>query len=456
LVLAKQVYNMMGWFTRLPSQFLQSSTPGEHGDVILLNLVKLATNKQYKFESVQWFRNLVNAVLSEKMNLFEFQQEIEFARLALPLGAKNSDIGWPQVRRHRYPLLRMVELFITTECNLRCGYCYVKDKDNGRKMNYRTAKKSVDFLIAESGNMEDLRIQFTGGEPTLEFELMKKIIKYAESQAKKNNKNISLSMTTNGIALTKADLRYCKKYKVGVLLSIDGNAESQNTFRQMRDRGGSFQSLEPIIPLLIRYIPSLQARVTVHPKTADKIFSNIQFLVSKGIHRFIIAPASGVNWTRETVETYKAQIIKLANYIKAQQKQNTHIQIELFEKLLESPNPKRLMGCRAGRDAVAISPSGYIYPCSKIIGVTNFHKDFSLGILNEGISNLQLRNKLIEHFPPLDEKEYRQEFRQFAIGECFANNYQDNSNLFTQGSFTSTFAKAYSEIRPIILSILSE
>jgi len=176
------------------------------------------------------------------------------------------------------PITRL-ELFLTENCTLNCDYCFVASKKKGHRMSWETAKKAVDFLMIQSSNLSEIHITFIGGEPLLEFPLMKRIACYAESCAEQYGKNINYAVTTNGTIMSNEIAEFAQKHCFNYLLSIDGNKETHDLHRKTYDGKGSYEMLTEKNFHLLKSIQGwMGARVTVNPDTVDHLASNIQIL----------------------------------------------------------------------------------------------------------------------------------------------------------------------------------
>ena len=139
----------------------------------------------------------------------------------------------------RMPRMSYMELILTDQCNLRCSYCFEKDK-NPHNMSDETAMASVDFLMEESGPTKNLTLLFFGGEPLLRFDLMQKVWEYATKRADALGKKINWDMTTNGTLVTEEKARWLRDHGVKYLLSMDGGKEDHDRYRKYANGRGSF------------------------------------------------------------------------------------------------------------------------------------------------------------------------------------------------------------------------
>lgn len=139
-------------------------------------------------------------------------------------------------------------LNISHDCNLRCEYCFAAKGDFGKGrmlMSFETGKKAIDFLIANSGSRHNLEVDFFGGEPLMNFDVVKKIVEYARSIEKQHNKNFRFTITTNGLLLTDDKIDFINKEMSNVVLSLDGRKEINDKLRVTPNQKGSYDVIVP-------------------------------------------------------------------------------------------------------------------------------------------------------------------------------------------------------------------
>jgi len=342
-----------------------------------------------------------------------------------------------------FPPITRLELFLTENCPLRCDYCFVCEKENQNRMSFEVARAAIDFLILESRDKQRLEVLFFGGEPLVEYKLIKQVVHYAELKAKDCEKQIHFDMTTNGILFTNESLIFCRDHGIKFLVSIDGDRDSHDKHRRTFSGEGSFDILDAKLPMMKSYQPWLGARMTIHPDTLARLAQNVEFLVRKGINQFIISPVEGVDWPEESLLAYERELVKVISFYEEQKALGTPIRITFFEEAEDGDFFKKgwMWGCRAGRYSLTISPEGEILPCSKMIGPPDLKRLCRLGTLEEGITNLALRLQLTGLIPTEREKCMACEFAKSCTGGCFALNYLETGNLFNPGDFTCKFAK---------------
>jgi len=388
-------------------------------------IIEILTGK-IRDEGVVFFKQLESFIAGE----FELSPESSKA-LAEKIMDEFKDKAFPSVTR--------IEMFLTENCPLRCDYCFVEGKNDYKKMNEETAKKAVDFLIRESADKKDINIIFFGGEPLLEFDLIKKITEYANNEAGKRNKKISYDITTNGVLFTEERLRFFQQNGIKFLLSIDGDAETHNRHRKTAKGKGSFELVMEKLPLMKKYQPWMGAKLTVHPDTAHKITDNVRDLAGIGFNQFIIGSASGVEWDKKTWKIYEDQMYEVARLYREMRKNKQYFRMTLFEEEEDKFfNKKYVWGCQAGRHSLTIATNGDIYPCSKMLGLNDLGGICRLGSLDSGITETILRGELLG-MGKIDRNKCSEcEILDCCKGGCFATNYLESKDIFKPSSFDCT------------------
>ncbi len=270
-----------------------------------------------------------------------------------------------------------VSLNVAQICNMRCIYCYGNkgEYDKKGKMDRETALKSVDFLIKNSGDMKNLSICFFGGEPLLNFRLIKEIIEYSRKAEEYYNKHFYYSITTNGTLLNEENNMLLKKNNMSVTISFDGNKRSQDVNRPLRTRESSYDYIVPKIKEYFAFSGTRAiARVTL-TKRSSKIKIMRSELENMGFKRMEFFPVSIKKGNY--LEVTKSQLIDLIGAIKfdaeelilkIKNRQPVHRNsfVDILIGLLTKS--KKEYYCGAGRTYTAIAADGKIYPCHRFVG----------------------------------------------------------------------------------------
>lgn len=313
-----------------------------------------------------------------------------------------------------------IMIYVTNNCNLNCPYCFV-NKDP-RRMNLETAKATVDFLIGQAKKTKNLGINFFGGEPLLEFELIKKIVDYCEEQGKKHNKNISFGATTNGTLFTQEIIDYFWENDFGILFSFDGDKEHIIKVKGEK----AYEQMINSIRLLRKKGFRLHARVTACPDDL-RLVDFVKYIFGVGFEGASICPMSGTQaWNQG--ETDKAYM-ELADYFIEQAKQDNMIEEKYFKKdllvSLELQKPSQVP-CGAGKGLLGISVDGKILPCQH---PETWEKNHTLGNVFEKKIDEDIRRPFLEY--------KRDDFigckdciaRPHCIGSCPNVSYDINGNM---------------------------
>ena len=286
-------------------------------------------------------------------------------------------------RIHKEPVIKALCLHVSHDCNMRCGYCFA-DTGNfkGERciMSEQTGKKAIDFVIANSAGRRNIEIDFFGGEPLMNFEVVKKLVFYARKQEKIHNKNFRLTITTNGVLLDSEKLDFINKHMHNLVLSIDGRKSVNDRMRKMVNKSGSYDVIMPKIQAAAnsRNQDNYYVRGTLTRHNLD-ICEDVLHLADQGFKQISIEPVVGgvdsdYSIKAEDLPTIFQQYEQLAmDYIKRRKDGRWFNFFHFMIDLTQGPCViKRLSGCGAGCEYLAITPEGDIYPCHQFVGNRNF------------------------------------------------------------------------------------
>jgi uncharacterized protein len=356
------------------------------------------------------------------------------------------------------PSVFYIEVFITENCNLACDYCFVHGKNQHNRMSQETARQAVDFAFSEYNQSKQVSLFFMGGEPLLEFPLIKEMVHYANQKAKQFDKKLNYNMTTNGILLDEEILSFSKEHNLKLLLSLDGLPACHNAHRKTSTGEGSFNKIARKIPMMKRYQPWLGARVTFVPDTVQHLAEGVKFLHELGINQFIIATAEGgIHWDKEGLAEYENQMLLIAHYLRQQKEMKNPLRVTLFEKNETVANKhKNTWGCRAGNTSITVSPSGKIFPCSKMLGQNNLKGIYQIGTVQKGITYLERRKRLTNFIPPKRKKCEACNIKDGCAGGCYAVNYEATGSIYDPCPIQCNIHRKTIEIQKKGLEILGE
>ncbi|MBQ8905921.1 MAG: thioether cross-link-forming SCIFF peptide maturase [Ruminococcus sp.] len=339
-------------------------------------------------------------------------------------------------------------LHIAHDCNLRCAYCFASTGDfgEGRKlMLEETAKKAIDFLIARSGDRVNLEVDFFGGEPLMNFDVVKETVKYARSLEKQHNKNFRFTITTNGVLLDDAKMEFINAEMSNVVLSIDGRKEVNDRVRKRVDGSGCYDKIMPAFKKLVdaRGDKEYYVRGTFTKYNLD--FSEDVFsLYEQGFDQISVEPvvcdaSAPYALTERELSTIFAEYENLAERILENEKKGG--KFNFFHFMLDlDQGPcaiKRLRGCGCGNEYVAITPDGDIYPCHQFVGIP----EYKMGNLDEGSFNEEMKSEFASahvYSKPTCRECWA---RFYCSGGCNANNYQYAGDIHNAHKFSCELEK---------------
>ncbi len=268
---------------------------------------------------------------------------------------------------------RSAMIYLTNDCNLSCPYCFVK-KDK-RRMSYKTGRAVVDFMLEQIKSGE-IFINFFGGEPLLEFQLIKKIVKYGKEQAKIHHKKIRFGVTTNGTLFTPEIINFFKKNNIGVLFSFEGDKKRMVKIKGER----AYRRCVWAIRELKKKGFKVTARTTIEPNEL-RLVDFTKHIFSLGFDAISHVGVAEKKW--EQKKTDKA-FMELADYYISQARKGNILELNYFNRLLAIKYKAinlSLVPCGAGREMVGVTTDGKILPCHH---PEAWEKDFVLGSVFNG------------------------------------------------------------------------
>lgn len=338
--------------------------------------------------------------------------------------------------KNEKPVIKALCLHIAHDCNLRCAYCFAGDGEyHGRRalMSYEVGKKALDLLIASSGNRVNLEVDFFGGEPTLNFDVVKRLVEYGRSREKECNKKFRFTLTTNGLLLDEDILDFANREMGNLVLSIDGRKEVNDRCRPTAGGRGSYDVIMPKFKKAAqsRGQTNYYVRGTYTHYNTD-FSKDVLHLHDEGFEQISVEPVVSdpkepYAIKEEDIPVLLEQYDILAKEIIDRRKKGRFINFFHFMIDLEGGPcvAKRLSGCGAGTEYLAVTPWGDLYPCHQFVG----NEDFCLGNVDEGIRNTQLASKFAA-CNVYTKKECRDCFAKFyCSGGCMANSYHATGDI---------------------------
>jgi uncharacterized protein len=338
--------------------------------------------------------------------------------------------------QERNPIVKALCLHIAHDCNLKCKYCFAGEGEyRGHRslMSAEVGKRAIDFLIQASGNRRNLEVDFFGGEPLMNFEVVKEIVEYARGIEEKNHKNFRFTITSNGVLLDDDIQAYINEHMHNVVLSIDGRKEVHDRMRYTINHKGSYDIIVPKFKKIAdsRNQTNYYVRGTFTRENLD-FAKDVLHLADLGFKQVsvepVVAPKEMSYALREEdlpmlYEQYEELAKELVNRKQNEQGFNFfHFMIDLSQGPCVA---KRLAGCGSGSEYLAVTPEGDLYPCHQFVGL----EEFKMGTVFEGIKNL-IMQKQFQACNVYAKDECKSCWAKFyCSGGCAANAYQFHGDI---------------------------
>ena len=339
-------------------------------------------------------------------------------------------------KEKRQTVVKALCLHIAHDCNLACKYCFAEEGEyHGRRalMSFEVGKKALDFLVANSGNRVNLEVDFFGGEPLMNWDVVKQLVAYGRSLEEPNNKKFRFTLTTNGVLLNDEVMEFVNKEMSNVVLSLDGRKEVNDRMRPFRTGKGSYDLIVPKFQKLAesRNQINYYIRGTFTRNNLD-FSEDVKHFADLGFKQMSIEPVVGPEEDPYSIrEQDLPQIMeeydKLAlEYIDRYKKGNGFNFFHFMIDLTQGPCVyKRLSGCGSGTEYLAVTPWGDFYPCHQFVG----NEDFLMGNVDEGI----IKPEIVKEFGNCNvysKEKCKNCFAKFyCSGGCAANSYNFHGTI---------------------------
>lgn len=338
--------------------------------------------------------------------------------------------------KERETVVKALCLHIAHDCNLACRYCFAEEGEyHGRRalMSYEVGKQALDFLIANSGNRKNLEVDFFGGEPLMNWQVVKDLVAYGREQEKIHNKNFRFTLTTNGVLLDDEIMEFANKEMANVVLSIDGRKEVHDFMRPFRKGAGSYDLVVPKFQKFAksRGEKSYYARGTFTRHNLD-FSEDVLHLADLGFDQISVEPVVAdekeeyaLKW--EDVPKICEEYDKLAKEMIKGKKEGKgfnffHFMIDL------TGGPcvyKRLSGCGSGTEYLAVTPWGDLYPCHQFVG----EEKYLMGNVWDGVKRTDLCKEFKNCNVYAKEKCQNCFAKFYCSGGCAANSYNFHGSI---------------------------
>lgn len=334
--------------------------------------------------------------------------------------------------------IKAVCLNIIHGCNLRCKYCFADEGEyNGNKgvMSLETAKKAIDYVVKRSGPRKNIEIDLFGGEPTMIMDTIKGIIKYARENEKSWKKNIRFTMTTNATLLNDDMMDFMDKEMGNIILSLDGRKCVNDNVRIKIDGSGSYDDIIPNIKKMIKKRTegkTYYVRGTFTRANTD-FYEDVMAMINEGFREISIEPVVLENGhplalREKDLEEIFENYDKLYDEMSRRKKENNDVFNFYHFNISLNGGPcvyKRISGCGAGFEYVAITPQGDVYPCHQFVG----KDEFKLGTIYDDTYNTSLGKEFKKAHIYNKPKCKECWARFYCSGGCQANNFNFNGDM---------------------------
>lgn len=333
-------------------------------------------------------------------------------------------------------IIKALCLHVAHTCNLNCSYCFASQgKYHGERalMSFEVGRQALDFLIANSGSRRNLEVDFFGGEPLMNFSVVKELVKYARTQEPIHNKNFRFTLTTNGVLIDDDVIDFANREMSNVVLSLDGRREIHDRLRVDHSGRGSYDIIVPKFKKLVesRGDKSYYMRGTfthANPDFTKDVFHMADLGFNElSMEPVVSAPDDPAALTENDITTVLKEYEILAEEMLRRDREGRgftfyHYMLDLKEGPCVY---KRISGCGSGTEYMAVTPWGDLYPCHQFVG----EERFRLGNVYEGVTNNELREEFRAQ-NAYSRKECADCWaRLYCSGGCAANAYHATGSI---------------------------
>ncbi len=338
--------------------------------------------------------------------------------------------------KKRPTVVKALCLHIAHDCNLACRYCFAEEGEyHGRRelMSFEVGKQALDFLIANSGHRRNLEVDFFGGEPLMNWQVVKDLVAYGREQEKIHDKNFRFTLTTNGVLLNDEVMEFANREMGNVVLSIDGRKEIHDHMRPFRNGKGSY---DLIVPKFQKFAESRNqdkyyVRGTFTHYNLD-FSEDVLHLADLGFKQISVEPvvaedSEGYALREEDLPKLFEEYDKLAAEMVKRKKEGKDFNFFHFMIDLEGGPcvAKRLSGCGSGTEYLAVTPWGDLYPCHQFVG----NEEFLMGNVRDGVTRTDIRDEFKCCNVYAKEKCRSCFARFYCSGGCAANSYHFHGHI---------------------------
>ena len=384
--------------------------------------------KENEGDSQLVLEQLAGEFASEEIQ--EFLDELENTRAAGAIftSAQPLTPDWPELP------IKAICLNVAHACNMKCHYCFASQGNFGLKpqlMAFSTGRQALDFLIARSGQTKNLEVDFFGGEPLLNWLVIKQLVQYGREMELSTDKRFNFTLTTNAVLLDDGIMAFIIENDISVILSLDGRCSTNDRHRIMSDGSGSYDIIVPKIKQMVLRNPISHYIRGTFTKCNLDFSRDLRHIVELGFDAVSLEPAVGsanpYAIQDSDLPTVLAEYDRLTELLFSFHNEGRDIHFFHYNLDLQKGPclAKRLSGCGAGVEYLVITPEGDIYPCHQFVGESRF--------LMGNIDEAELDEAIVATFAGnrLQDKETCRKCwaRNYCGGGCHANAYHANGDM---------------------------
>ncbi|MBZ2173969.1 thioether cross-link-forming SCIFF peptide maturase [Schnuerera sp. xch1] len=389
----------------------------------------------YKKNSLDEIVELFNAKY-DKNNIVQAYKEISKLEEEELLYSKETNVE--NIRYNKDNVVKALCLHVAHDCNLRCKYCFASQGDfkgDRSLMRLNVGKRALEFLIENSGNRKNLEVDFFGGEPLMNFDVVKELVYYGRELEKKNNnkKHFRFTITTNGVLLDDEKIDFINEHMDNVVLSLDGRKDINDNMRKTVSGKGSYDTIINNFKNFVnkRGDKDYYIRGTFTSYNLD-FSKDILHFYDEGFKKISIEPVVAsldMDYVlkEEHIDTILDEYEKFSkDYIEIKKKDKDFLFFHFMIDLKQGPClAKRSIGCGAGSEYMAVTPQGELYPCHQFVG----NKKFKMGDVFTGVNNSQIREQFKKANVFTKEECSTCWAKFYCSGGCHANAYNVNGDF---------------------------
>ena len=399
----------------------------------IIEMYKTHTREQIVEKILKKYADLPDVNENE---IIECLEDIEALENAGKLFSVDEYEGLACNYKNNSKVIKALCLHVAHTCNLNCSYCFAsqgKYQGDRALMSFEVGKRAFDFLIENSGTRRNLEVDFFGGEPLMNWDVVKQLVAYARSVEKQHNKNFRFTLTTNGILIDDEIIDFLNKEMSNVVLSLDGRKEVNDHFRRDYAGNGSYDKIVPKFQKLVkaREGKNYYVRGTFTHNNVD--FTNDLFHMADlgftelSMEPVVCPPDDPYALTDEDMPKIFEQYEILAKEMLKRKKEGRPF--TFYHYMLDLKNGpciyKRITGCGSGTEYMAVTPWGELFPCHQFVG----DPKYSLGNIFDGVTNTEIQDEFrsCNAYARPECKDCWA--RLYCSGGCAANSYHATGSI---------------------------